>query len=354
MRTPNKPSDADLATYIAGMSSTVRRAEIEQWIATDRANAEHVDALRTVLLTGLPSDSWNRARMWGNIEAEIERTDTPAPAEPTAPAATTRFGSVFRARQSLLAAMSIAAAIIVVATGATYLLRSLSPRADVPPREYATRRGERVTVQLSDGSRVTLAPDSRLRVAGAFGAERRSVELEGEAQFDVVHDSTRPFSVHAAHALVVDIGTRFDLRAYPTDRDARVAVSEGAVTLGVFPAADAAERTARAEGVLVRRGEIGRLDSSGNARTSSIENAAVYFAWADDQLVFVRAPLREVLQTISHWVDADVRVTDPALGDRVVTAELSTKSPTEIARALAQAVNAAVVDSGRTIMLVPR
>lgn len=348
MRTPNAPNDADLAAYVAGRLAASRRAEIEHWIASDRANADRVETLRAILTADLRVEPWNRGRMWGNVESAIERQTvaaTPSPAPQSDPVSI---------RRRFFAFTSVAAAVLVVAVGTLFLVRALPERTG-SVREYATRRGQRATVQLSDGSHVTLAPDSRLRIADDFGAQRRSVELVGEAQFDVVHDSTRQFSVRAGQALVVDVGTRFDLRAYATDRDARVAVLAGAVTIGRFtPAIAHAGAATSAEGMLVQHGEVGRLGSTGDAHSDRMDNPAIYFAWTDDQLVFTRTPLHEVLETIGRWFDVDVRAGDPTLGDRLVTAEFSTRSPTEMVRALAQAVNATAIDSGRTITLVRR
>lgn len=350
----NAPTDAELAAYLAGTIASRRRAEIEQWIAGDRAHATRVEELRTALGAELPSDSWNRARIWGNIEAAIERNASAHAADAAATPDSTAAAARKEARRRLIATLGgVAAALVVIVAGATYIVDSLPAHAELSaPREYATRRGQRATVQLSDGSRVVLAPESRLRVAEDFGHRRRSVELEGEAQFDVVHDSTREFSVHAGAALVVDIGTRFDLRAYRSDTAARVAVSEGAVAMRRFVAMDAA--AVSSEGVLVRQGEVGQLDAGGHARTVAMDDPSAYFAWTADQLVFRRARLRDVLETVAHWSTVDIRVADSTLADRLITAEFATTSATDMANALASALNAKAVDSGRTITLVPR
>ena len=64
-----------------------------------------------------------------------------------------------------------------------------------------------------------------------IGGGTREVELEGEAYFAVVHDAARPFAVRAHGAVATDVGTAFDVRAYPEDAGARIAVTEGAVAV---------------------------------------------------------------------------------------------------------------------------
>jgi TolA-binding protein len=88
-----------------------------------------------------------------------------------------------------------------------------------------------VAVQLSDGSRVALAPRAQMRVRSN---RPKVVELEleeGRAHFDVVHDTTRTFAIRIGDAEVHVLGTRFDLQR--EEREAgtfvRVAVTEGVV-----------------------------------------------------------------------------------------------------------------------------
>ncbi len=355
----NEPrTDAELAAYIAGHLSTARSQDIDRWIATDPANADRVRTFRLLLTASAAPMEWDRARIWSNVRGAIDREQAGRsvdPARHTPPAQPTGWS---RSRMLLIA--RVAAAILVVVTGALYLghLAPWSTSAtapQLPAHDYVTGRGERATVQLGDGSRVTLAPESQLHVSAGYGARDRSVELEGEAEFDVVHDPTREFSVRAGRARIVDIGTRFDLRAYAGDSSARVAVAEGAVTLGSSTNQAATSTGNRGpEGVLIRAGEMGRLDPLGHASSGQMGSAEPYFAWTQGRLVFERAPLRDVLATIARWYDVDVRVPDAAMADRLVTAGFSTQSPPEMIRALAQAVNASWPGLGATITLVPR
>ena len=93
--------------------------------------------------------------------------------------------------------------------------------------------GQQANLDLSDGTRVVLSPESHLRIPGDFAAPggRREVTLEGEAYFAVTHDSLRPFVVHKAHGSAEDLGTAFIVSAYPETEGTRLAVREGQVAL---------------------------------------------------------------------------------------------------------------------------
>ncbi|MDK2768416.1 MAG: FecR domain-containing protein [Sphingomonas sp.] len=70
--------------------------------------------------------------------------------------------------------------------------------------------------KLIDGSRVTLAPDSRLKIR--FDRNQRLLWLShGRARFDVAHEQ-RPFTVVANGTRITALGTMFDVAITPEDR----------------------------------------------------------------------------------------------------------------------------------------
>ena len=212
---------------------------------------------------------------------------------------------------------------------------------------YQTRRGQTATVQLSDGSKVRLAPESRLVVAAGFDDGARDLTLEGEAEFDVHHDASRPFRVRTATTVTEDIGTRFGLRAYGNEANVTVAVAEGAVALGRRTTAP----RGGPQGVLLRAGELGVLDPTGAVATSRGAAVTRALAWTRNELVFDKQPMTSVLATISRWYDLDVHVADPSVAATLVSAEFSTQSADEMLQALAIAVDAVVERNGRRVTL---
>jgi transmembrane sensor len=320
------PSDALLARYLAGECDPAERRAIEQWSAASLANRARLDAARGIWNTRRPPKTWDVEGMWQRVRHAVA-------AEGHRPA----FGRHLhgqRGHRGLQAGLAAAAVLIVVA-GASLLVIRGKDRAPAM-REYATARGQRITLQLPDSTTLILAPESRLRIPERFGRGSRELSLEGEALFTVAHDAQRPFRVHARHAVAEDIGTRFDVRAYPEDSLVAVAVAEGTVALG---------RVA-AEGVVVRSGEVATLSPAGLVGTGPTGALAGYLSWADGRLHFANVPLPAVLRTIGRWYDLDVRVEGRTLATRSITAELATQSPDEMLQALAVAVAARVTRSG--------
>jgi transmembrane sensor len=336
-------TDAILAHYLAGDCSADQARRIEAWIDAHPANQARVQSLRAIWNARGPSPHWDTENMWAQVQARV------GPARP--PGRALRFPE-----RRWSAQVAIAAGLIVVAGVAglgLHVRPAGSGRVADSPREYVTARGEQATIQLSDSSRVTLAPASRLSVPSEFGKSARELTLDGEAVFDVVHDAAHPFRVRTAHALVEDVGTQFDLRAYHEDSTVSVAVVEGTVTLGRAREIDPAVREA-GEGVVLRGGDVGDLAANGQVRTARGRSLSSHLSWTQGRLEFAKAPLPEVLRSIGRWFDLDVRVSDSLLATRLVTCTFSTQSPNEMLAALAIAVDAQVARDGRRATLSPR
>lgn len=66
-------------------------------------------------------------------------------------------------------------------------------------------------IKLADGSKVTLNKNSRLSYTKAFNGNLREVTLYGQGYFDIKHDASRPFLVHAGNLTITVLGTAFDV-----------------------------------------------------------------------------------------------------------------------------------------------
>jgi transmembrane sensor len=70
---------------------------------------------------------------------------------------------------------------------------------------------------LSDGSIVTLAPQSVFRFQDDFGITERKGNLDGEARFQVARDDTHPFKVQEGDIVATVLGTVFNIKKQGTD-----------------------------------------------------------------------------------------------------------------------------------------
>jgi len=178
---------------------------------------------------------------------------------------------------------------------------------------YRTAKGDSMSIQLSDGSRIDLNTDTELSVQ--YTSTRRSVKLEhGEALFSVVHNEEKPFEVIAADGRIQDIGTRFNV--YRQADRVSVTVLEGEVSVATGQSSTAQ--------YLVPGQQIS-YDSTGHTSAISRADTDAITAWQKGRLVFKSQPLSIVLEQLSRYHDASLQVD----GSRLQTLKVSGVFPTD-------------------------
>lgn len=318
------PDDALLARYLAHECTPAEAAAVRQWIAADPDRVRAVERLRATFDAAAPPHQRpDLDAMWGRVQsvtAQTRRMTLPVPR-----------------RRPFPVTLVAAAAVLVLAVLADRAVTRNSPTHGAV-REVATATGQRATIDLADGSRVILGPRSHISMPEHFGDGPRDVTLDGEAYFEVHHDSTHPFRVHAAGGVAEDIGTRFVVRAYTGESTLRVVVAEGRVSV------------ARGGGapVPLGGGQLASLDAAGIASVRAVDTAA-YVAFSDGRLVFDGTPLGEVVGELGRWYDLDVRLAAPAFADQHISASFTGLAEDDVLGAVAAAAGLKYTRRGRTV-----
>ncbi len=217
---------------------------------------------------------------------------------------------------------------------------------------FTTARGERAVVRLADGTIVTLAPASQLREAADYNNRSRTVDLDGEALFDVVHDVARPFTVRAQRAVIRDVGTRFVVDAYGDRPSVSVVVTAGRVALSVAPSAHAPPSTLPTTELVP-----GDRAVVADARIRAVDHGAdtvAFMGWVDGEVRVRDTPLADVAASLSRWYDVDVRVADPALGARHVSVSFGNEQLDNVLDGLAAALDVSWERHAGAVVLTAR
>jgi transmembrane sensor len=197
----------------------------------------------------------------------------------------------------------VALAASVLAVGVFAWLFTIRPVT----AEYSTAVGEQRTLVLADGSSVVLNTDSLLRVA--ISRNLRDIELiRGEALFNVSHDPSRPFAVHALQGVTTAVGTQFDVEII---RDgAAVSVLEGTVTVGGSGAAASLPAVAVSAGNGVGYSPAGAVSDLRPAEVNRIQG------WRTQRMVFNDIALETALAEYNRYTHTPIVLSSPALGSR--------------------------------------
>lgn len=200
---------------------------------------------------------------------------------------------------------------------------------------HSTRTGERLQVNLDDGSRVALNTATALQVS--YDALRRRIVLDrGEGLFEVAKDAGRPFEVIAGRTLVRAVGTKFLVERSVTGR-IDVTVIEGLVDvlrLRQDGTVDVGE-SARALRVGAGQTAVGEEDHLVVAALSPLL-VERRMAWEQGRIVFDETPLAEALQQINRYATVPLRLADPALATVKVSGAFSTDDVQVFVRSLEQ------------------
>jgi len=213
-------------------------------------------------------------------------------------------------RRSLLTGS--AAGLAVIAGGALFGPQLiLQAQAD-----FMTTSAQLKDVSLSDGSQVTLGPDTAIRLQ--FGESERRVELlAGMAFFDVKSDPARPFNVQTGDLTATAVGTAFDVSndaGYLT-----VSVDHGLVAIRPTGANDAP--TPLGQGDWLSFNEQTQNFERGNRDASQIA------AWRQGLLVAERDTIASVVARIARWQSGRVLLAQSSFGAQRISGVFDLNNP---------------------------
>lgn len=177
----------------------------------------------------------------------------------------------------------------------------------------------RTNVILSDGSHIWLNAHSTIKYPEKFG-NTREVYLDGEAYFEIAHDAKHPFIVHAANTRTRVLGTKFDIRSYPSGKEVEVTVTEGRVGFGCNDDKQ----------VILTSNQKGLYNKT-NQEVIKIENDNQNFlAWKTLEFHFDNQPLESVFHALAEVYHFNYRFSTSSIKNRTLTANFNHRPIDEI------------------------
>lgn len=168
------------------------------------------------------------------------------------------------------------------------------------------------SLTLADGSKVWLRHTSQLRYPKVFGNSQRVVHLTGEAYFEIVKDTTKPFIIYTGSTATKVLGTSFNLRARPEESKVEVSVNSGKVAF--FEVAQPSKQ------LLLTKGKQGRFEMGKLSKIMAYSPNLM--SWKTGVLSFKKAKLRLVARILEKHYGKPVRLINSKLGDCMLTAHL--------------------------------
>jgi transmembrane sensor len=160
----------------------------------------------------------------------------------------------------------------------------------------STAKGGQTMVVLADGSKVWLNALSSLRYPTAFAGKERTVELDGEAYFEISSNKDKPFRVNIqGRGEVVVLGTHFNVNAYRDEPTINTTLLEGSVKV----------KREGTEFVTIKPGQQVQM----NDKRMTVEGDAdieEVMAWKNGYFSFDGANTEEIMRQVSRWYDVKI------------------------------------------------
>lgn len=185
-------------------------------------------------------------------------------------------------------------------------------------QNYHTAYGETQSIDLPDGSKVTLNANSTLKHK-RFNFEKeatREVFLDGEAEFSVKHKTdNQRFIVRTSQKLEVEVlGTEFSV--FARNRGSKVVLSKGKVKVNFLNGASK-------RSVMMKPGDLVSLDKTGKTEIKAVKNVKSYTAWKAHRFVFDDTSLEEISYQIAETFGVQIKINSEELANRTVTGTFS-------------------------------
>lgn len=176
-------------------------------------------------------------------------------------------------------------------------INKVLPTEKVSYNSIIIPKGGEYNLTLSDGTRIWLNSNSKLRYPTKFSGEERLVELEGEAYFDVSKNKDFPFVVRMNDIQIKVLGTSFNVNAYSEENEIITTLVEGKVEVN--------DILRKQKEILAPKDQFCINKHNGNFK-KTIVDTDIYTAWKDGRFVFQNERLEDIMTRLSRWYNVEV------------------------------------------------
>ena len=174
--------------------------------------------------------------------------------------------------------------------------------------------GQRVNLQLPDGTSVWLNASSEIIYPAYFSGSTREIHLNGEAYFEVEHNASKPFIVHTETFDIKVLGTKFNVEAYKGMEGFTTALMEGSVEVTDRKNKDKSVRLYPAQKVAFRNGELCK---------SPIDNYDVY-RWREGLICFKETRFADLMRQLEKNYGVRILINNDAVKEKVFSGKFRT------------------------------
>lgn len=213
-----------------------------------------------------------------------------------------------------------------------------------------TKNGNRTKIVLPDGSQVWLNAGSELKYnILVFNKSLREVSLNGEAYFDVVKNTERPFIIHTKKMDLKVLGTAFNVRSYSNEKMAEASLIRGSIevtlkdrknqTIILKPNEKISIASQEIENTVAADNKAATIPATADIipqivvkelQPNPVSNIIGEIAWTQNKLFFENESLEEIGLKVERWFGIPVEIKNQSLKKNRYTGNFENESLEEV------------------------
>ena len=216
--------------------------------------------------------------------------------------------------------------------------------------EISISHGSRSKIKLPDGSQVWINSGSKLTYGNSFNGDSREVHLDGEAYFDVVKDTKRPFIVHTSGIDIKVLGTVFNVKAYKAEPIIEATLLHGSIEVTKKYQQDASKIILKPHEKLVynmfsvtdirdQRADIKPVLNASSViikplKRNIADSNIVETAWVYNKLIFEDEKFVDVALKMERWYDLKISIENEMVKNYRISGSFVNETAEEALRGL--------------------
>jgi len=281
------------------LDNTCSQKELEEFF-TYVHKAEHDDLLRQLI-----KKVYNDLKTGGSNTTYVNENGRLVLTEPIWP---DRHEDEVKIKKPRPHVKYVVAALTVIVAGTLWIIQGTNKVKDKTTQvssltKKATNRSESKFLLLEDSTQVWLNAASSLEFPDQFDGKKREVFLSGEAYFDVKHTDKIPFIIHTGTISTTVLGTAFNIKAYPGQKNITVSVSRGKVKI---TRKDGWEAT-------LTKGQQLKLKEDGQEAVEKNIPAEMIAGWQQGNLAYDDEILDDIIADMQRIYNINIRISNQSV-----------------------------------------
>lgn len=314
-----------IGKYLSHEATMDERTQVEEWISASKENRDYFNHLQLIFekaasvktLQEFDADkAWNVVRE--KLKTSKGRTISIVPT----------FWPILRA-----------AAAILIMVGIGYLTYEWLNK---PTQTLALKSENKILRDtLPDGSLAVLNKGSSIKYAYSPSSKKRRVSLEGEAFFEVKHEEEKSFIIETEDVIIEDIGTTFNVKAFPESPTIEVYVETGEVAF----------YTLANPGLNLVAGETGIYHKQSKSFARLLKLDTNKLAYKTGVFTFHNTDLGTIVNDLNEVYDTKIRLANPALASCRLNVTFRNEKIEDVADIIAETLKLTMTREGDVIVL---